>query len=536
MRSNSERAKDQWFDKNQQISNFLKSAAEYFQDNEDRKILGKMIESHESILEIFSALVANREKNYLNAGLVGLPLDVEERLLNQLNMRVYEQVLKGRALQESSRKALASALKMAVGGVVLALLVIIVAALINLRSMGRVITDRINLLRNGAAVIGGGNLDHLIDIKGDDEFAELSAAFNAMTAKLSGSYHDLNTEIEERKQSEEALRLTQESIDGASEMVAWFTPEGRIHYINGATCQTLGYSRDELFRMTALDFSPGFTWEQYREHWQEVRERKSFTLETTHRRKDGSEYPAEVLVNYAFYGGKEYIFAYGRDITERKKAEERIKASLAEKEVMLKEIHHRVKNNLQVISSLVSLQADNMTDKLMREEFDDICDRVRSMALIHEKLYQTDDLARLNFADYVASLLHSLWNSHDVLAEKVRLNLELTPVTLTIETAVPCGLILNELAGNALKHAFPNGSDGEVTVGLENDATTSTACLWVRDNGVGLSPDLDWRQTSSLGLRLVQILTGQLRGTVETVVIGTGTEFRVTFPFNGSQS
>ena len=344
-------------------------------------------------------------------------------------------------------------------------------------------------------------------------------------------------DITERKRAEEALRLTQESIDGAAEMVAWFTPDGRLHYVNDATCRTLGYSRDELLHMTALDFSPGFTWEQYREHWQEVRELKSFILETTHRRKDGSEYPAEVLVNYAIYEGREYIFAYGRDITERKRAEELLTASLAEKEVMLKEIHHRVKNNLQVISSLVSMQADNLTDERTREEFDDVCDRVRSMALIHEKLYQTDNLAQLNFADYSTSLLHSLWSSHDVLAEKVTLNLALAPVALSIETAVPCGLILNELASNALKHAFPNNSDGEVTVGLEHDAATDIACLWVRDNGVGLSPVLDWRQSSSLGLRLVQILTGQLRGTVETAIgTGTGTEFRVTFPLKGSQS
>jgi len=100
---------------------------------------------------------------------------------------------------------------------------------------------------------------------------------------------------------------------------------------------------------------------------------------------------------------------------------------------------------------------------------------------------------------------------------------------------VPCGLILNELAGNALKHAFPDGCDGEVTVGLENDTATDTACLWVRDNGVGLSPGLDWRQSSSLGLCLIQILTGQLRGTVESRT-GTGTEFRVTFPLKGMQS
>ena len=222
------------------------------------------------------------------------------------------------------------------------------------------------------------------------------------------------------------------------------------------------------------------------------------------------------------------------DITERKQAEEQIKASLAEKEVMLREIHHRVKNNLQVISSLISLQAAGLTDERMQGEFNDVRDRVRSMALIHEKLYQTSNLAQLNFADYAASLLSSLWRSHGNLAAKVRLNLEIAPVVLSIDAAVPCGLILNELAGNALKHAFPNGRGGEVTVGMEYNPS-ATVCLRVHDNGVGLPIGMDWQQSSSLGLRLVRILAGQVRGSVETG-IGPGAEFQITFPLNEAQA
>ena len=127
--------------------------------------------------------------------------------------------------------------------------------------------------------------------------------------------------VTERKRADEALRLTQASIDGAAEMVAWFRPDGSVHYVNDATCRTLGYSREELLKMNALDFSPGFTREQYEEHWKEVRARKSFTLQPVHRRKDGSTYTAEVLVNHVAYGGQEFILAYGRDITERKQAE-----------------------------------------------------------------------------------------------------------------------------------------------------------------------------------------------------------------------
>jgi len=223
------------------------------------------------------------------------------------------------------------------------------------------------------------------------------------------------------------------------------------------------------------------------------------------------------------------------EITERQRAEEQFKASLEEKEVMLREIHHRVKNNLQVISSLINLQAANLTDERIRDEFNDVRDHVRSMALIHEKLYQTSNLAQLNFADYAASLLSSLWRSHGTLAEKVRLNLALAPVVLPNDAAVPCGLILNELAVNALKHAFPGGCGGEVTVGMEHDPAADTVCLRVHDNGVGLPADMDWRQCPSLGMRLARILAGPLSGAVKTGT-GLGADFQITFPRKGFQS
>ena len=195
---------------------------------------------------------------------------------------------------------------------------------------------------------------------------------------------------------------------------------------------------------------------------------------------------------------------------------------------MLKEIYHRVKNNLQVISSLVSLQAESLTDERVREVLGDIGDRIRTIALVHEKFYQTENLAQLDFADYASSLLNYIWHTHGTLAGKVRLELAMVPVVMPIESAVTCGLILNELAGNALKHAFPKGSSGEVTVGLERDPATATLCLWVRDNGTGLPEGLEWRQTSTLGLRLVRMLSGQLGGTLATGH-GPGAEFRITF-------
>ena len=221
------------------------------------------------------------------------------------------------------------------------------------------------------------------------------------------------------------------------------------------------------------------------------------------------------------------IYSY-YDITERRQTEEQIKTALVEKEVLLKEIHHRVKNNLQIISSLVSLQADTLTDEHCRAEFAVVRDRVRTMALVHETLYQTYNLAKLNFADYATRLLSYLWDAYRGTIGPVQLKFAVAPVVLPVEMAVPCWLILNELVTNAIKHAFPNSRAGTVTVAMAHEVATGTVILRVQDDGVGLPAGIDCSKALSLGLRLVQMLAGQLHGTVETGS-GPGTEFRINF-------
>jgi PAS domain S-box-containing protein len=215
------------------------------------------------------------------------------------------------------------------------------------------------------------------------------------------------------------------------------------------------------------------------------------------------------------------------DISRVKKAEATIQASLHEKEVLLKEIHHRVKNNLQVIASLVDLQAEDLADPALLDVFTDIRHRVRSMALVHEKLYQSESLARVDFADYMQSLLSYLSRSHGKPGSCIELKCDLQPVPLSVEKAVPCGLMVNELVSNAFKHAFRGRSQGEVRAGLELDAVGRVR-LRVADDGVGLPLGLDWRQARSLGLRLIQLLAGQLRASVE-VRTGNGTAFEIAF-------
>lgn len=204
-----------------------------------------------------------------------------------------------------------------------------------------------------------------------------------------------------------------------------------------------------------------------------------------------------------------------------------IKQSLREKEVLLQEIHHRVKNNLQVVSSLLYLQSKKIKDKPTFEILQDSQNRVRSMALVHEKLYQSKDLARVDFAEYARNLANYILRSHGVNSNVIKLKIKVDDVFLGIDTAVPCGLILNELVSNSLKHAFPGGREGEIRIELRLDDDKKFT-LMVSDNGVGIPKDLDFRNTESLGLQLVDTLVNQLEGTIELDRSG-GTAFKTTF-------
>ena len=226
-------------------------------------------------------------------------------------------------------------------------------------------------------------------------------------------------------------------------------------------------------------------------------------------------------------GNHERIRIVVIDISDQRQAEEAMQASLAEKEILLKEIHHRVKNNLQVISSLVDLQSAEIRDPGMKELFKDVVYRVRSMATVHEKLYQSTDLAHVDFADNTRSFLSSLWRAQGAATKGIRLDLDLDPVLLPVSTAVPCGLILNELFSNALKHAFKGRDHGKITVRV-HDKNQGDVKLCVKDDGVGIPPEIEWETPSSLGLRLVQMLAIQLHATVR-LKGDKGTEFIINF-------
>jgi PAS domain S-box-containing protein len=237
------------------------------------------------------------------------------------------------------------------------------------------------------------------------------------------------------------------------------------------------------------------------------------------------------------HGRPLFIQGVAYDISETKRAEEamragaeQLKASLREKESLLKEIHHRVKNNLQVISSLLKLQAASIRDGSALEMFQESQNRIRSMALIHEKLYQSPDLSRVEFASYVRDLLSLLLRSYAA-RPRIELDTAIESAALSIESAVPLGWILNELISNSLKYAFPAGRPGRISVALRPlDAVRLR--LTVSDDGVGFPAQVDFRTAETLGMQLVRTLTEQIGGAVE-LRRGAGTEFAISFPIRG---
>ena len=216
-----------------------------------------------------------------------------------------------------------------------------------------------------------------------------------------------------------------------------------------------------------------------------------------------------------------------QEITERERAEKQLRSSLKEKEILLQEVNHRVKNNLQVISSLLRVQARSIEDQKVRQLFKESQSRVETMSLIHERLYKSEDLAQIDFATYIGELARNLVQSYEI-GSNVTVELDVDGIFLELERAIPCGLIINELVTNALKYAFPMGDPGHIMISLKPQPEGGLE-LTVKDNGIGLTPDFDLQNTGSLGLQLVGLLTDQLGGTLSVVRRG-GTIFTITLP------
>lgn len=243
-------------------------------------------------------------------------------------------------------------------------------------------------------------------------------------------------------------------------------------------------------------------------------------------RKDKTQFPVEISLSPLAYKGKTFVISIIRDITERNRVEEQIKASLQEKEALLKEIHHRVKNNLQVISSLLRLQSSYVQDEVAKALFVEGQNRIKSMALVHEKLYQNNDLSRINFLEYAQGLCLLLLRTYGLKTDKVKLHFSGAASLLNIDTAIPCGLIINELFSNCLKHGFPEDRSGNIFFDIQSEGENIT--MTIADDGIGFPLGFSIEKVESLGLKLVKTLSKQIGGQCR-FVSDHGVRFTLTF-------
>lgn len=383
---------------------------------------------------------------------------------------------------------------------------------------------------------------------------ELELRVQERTLELSNANEDLRREIAWRTQAEKALRESEERyrtlVEHTYVLIAEASSDGRFLYASPKHKDVLGYESWELIGTRVFEYIHPDDCSMVMAEFA----RAMGTLSSGHavfrfKHKNGEwRWLESTGKPYRTVTGEIRGVISSRDITEHKWVEEQVRESLKEKEVLLKEIHHRVKNNLQVISSLISIQSQYTKNKRALAMFHETQNRIKSMALIHEQLYQSKNMAMVRFSEYVHNLLSNLLYSYEINPDVIHVGVNVEDVFLTIDTAIPCGLIINELVSNSLKYAFPRGRRGKIRIQLRSNyddgtlgfqgesrgnrsvrmSDRSSYTLIVSDNGVGLPKDLDFRNTDSLGLQLVMDLVEQLGGSIELDRDG-GTTFKIGF-------
>ena len=354
--------------------------------------------------------------------------------------------------------------------------------------------------------------------------------------KLEQTNEELLAEMEARDRAEKALRETEERFrslfENSMDGVLLTEPDGHILSANPAACRIFGRSEAELRRIGrkgVVDMTDPEVIKAIEERTRTGR----FSGELTALRNDGSPFPCEISsAIFRDSEGNPKTSMVIRDITERKKSQEKLLSALREKDALMKEIHHRVKNNMQVMSSLINIQLQSSISKINHDEIDnvvrDLQSRIRSMALVHETLYRSKDLSRIDFREYTEHLMNSLFKAFNADHQKISFVIEADTPPVDITNAIPLGLIVNELVTNALKHAFPSGGEGEIRIAMSCDDGAKYS-LKVCDNGKGLPDGFDLNGAATFGMRLIALLVDQLNGTI-AYSSDKGAVFTVIFP------
>lgn len=357
-------------------------------------------------------------------------------------------------------------------------------------------------------------------IRSDGTIIILEAYGSLMTYQGRAALYGTIIDITERKNLELSVKRSEKKYrtlaEAAPDLIFILDRDNTIQYANPSTLkvfhrsedQVIGKSRNILFPPHIADIQ-GKNIDTVFETGMALRNEEEIIID------DGPLWFDTNLVPLTDESGNVTgVLGISHDITEARKNKEFIVQSLLEKEALLKEIHHRVKNNLQVISGILVLQANTVQDEAIRNVFREIQNRIRSMSLVHEQLYQSDNLSQIEYGAYLFTMFHSLSESYQVDTRKISLVIDAPQVMISIEKAVPCSLIVNELFTNSFKHAFPSEKGGEIRIGFSLDKANSTYILDYRDNGVGMPDNLVLKNTRSLGVQLIFGLVQQLNGTV----------------------
>jgi PAS domain S-box-containing protein len=382
-----------------------------------------------------------------------------------------------------------------------------------------------------------------LNTKLESKVSERTRELEESNQRLSERTRELEESNKNFERSAEALRTSESRnrslFENASQGVLTADHEGRIQDANAMVERLFGYDRSELIGAPVEMLLPQSIRDRHVEH------RAGYVaaphvrfmgqgMDLTALRKDGSEFPVEVSLSYVPDHRSGQSIAFVSDITVRKQATQerevlisKLQGALAEKTVLLKEVLHRVKNNLAVVAGLLGMQAESLENEAAAAALGESQQRVLSMAMIHEYLYATEHLDRVDFGEYVDQLANKLFADYATQSHHVNIRTVADKIDLPVPLAIPCGLILNELISNALKYAFPDGRSGEITVQLTRRKSGSLS-LSCEDDGIGIPENFDWQNAPSLGLRIIIILTKQIHGEL-TLDRSHGTKFELSF-------
>lgn len=376
-----------------------------------------------------------------------------------------------------------------------------------------------------------GTLNHIYRIINKrDEILWVNAYFYPgfdSKGKLSAVYQ-IYVDVTEKKENIQQLQLLGNAIESTAEMICITDLNNRFIYLNKAFREKYGYSESELLGREVEIIGSLKNLPEIHEIVFNDTKKGSWEGELINTKKDGTEFPI-LLSTSQIKDGEGSVIGYigvARDITELKNKYDTIRHSLNEKEILLKEVYHRVKNNMQVISSLLNIESQSVTEPAAAELLRETQNRVRIMQLIHEKLYKSQDLSKIDFSHYIRDLTDQLRRAYPV-SKKVELKIKSEGINLGVDKAIPCGLIINELVSNAYKYAFNDSRKGEIYIELTSKKP-GKYLLIVKDNGVGFPGDINIHETESLGMMLVTTLTDQLEGTLE-LDHSKGTKFTIRF-------